>query len=66
MGKLFGLILGVAVLAFVAFKAMYGHTSVDKATPKEQLDSAKSAAKRIEAIQDKAAQEALEKAEVKD
>lgn len=61
--KFIGLILGIAVLAFVAFKAMYGHTSVDKATPKQQLENVKAAAKNIEDKQEEAAEAALKKAD---
>lgn len=66
MGKIIGLILGLAVLAFVAFKSMYGHTSTEKATPKQQLDNVKSAAKDIEAKQDQAVEEALKKSDPKE
>lgn len=62
MGKIIGMILGLAVLAFVGFKAMYGHTSVERGTPKQQLDNVKSAAKDIELKQEQAAEEALKKA----
>lgn len=63
MGKLLSLILGIAVLAYVGYRSMYGHTagSVEDATPKERLDNVKNAAKRIEANDEKRVNEVFEK-----
>ena len=56
------LLLGLVIVGYLGYRAMYGTTAVDQATPKEKLDNVKSAAKRIEADQQQAADEALEKA----
>ncbi|MEW5739908.1 MAG: hypothetical protein AB1938_13330 [Myxococcota bacterium] len=51
MGKILSLILGLTVVAFIAYKVMYGRmpSSDDEGqTPQQQLQGAKDAAKRIE------------------
>jgi hypothetical protein len=66
MGKILALVLGLAVVTFVAWKVVYGQhlTSVDgveNQTPPEALKGAKQAAKRIENNQEKRLDETLEK-----
>lgn len=66
MGKILSLVLGLAVITFVAWKVVYGQhlTNVDGGaaqTPPEALKGAKQAAKRIENNQEKRMDEALEK-----
>jgi hypothetical protein len=52
MGRILSLVLGLAVLSAVAYKVIYGRTSMgtaDHETPKQALDNVKQSAKRIEA-----------------
>lgn len=54
MGKLLSIVLGITVLAFIAYKVMYGHmpTKTDEdAAPAQRLEGAQNAAKRIEGQQ---------------
>lgn len=60
--KFIVLLLGLVIVGYLGFRAMYGGASVDQATPKERLDNVRDAAKRIEQNEAKAADEALEKA----
>lgn len=61
MAKLLTLVLGMAVLSYVGYRAMYGRTAVDRATPKERLDNVKEATKRIEANDEKRLDETFQK-----
>lgn len=64
MARILAAVLGLAVLAYLGYAAMYGKgRPVGDATPKERLDNVKAAAKNIEAQQERAAEEALKKAE---
>jgi hypothetical protein len=51
MGKILSLVLGLAVVAFLAYRAMYGRMpgeGGDGQAPAQQLEGVKNAAKRIE------------------
>lgn len=67
MQKPLSIILGIAIFAFIAFKVMYGgRASVeqDRAKAVEQrLENVQNAADRIEDLQQKSAQDALDKAQ---
>jgi hypothetical protein len=67
MGKILSLVLGLAVISFVAYKAVSGRSlSGDNggaAAPTENLQGAKNAAKRIEDQSAKHANETLDKAQ---
>lgn len=64
MGKLISLVLGLAVVGFVAYRSMMARSTVDpnSGTPPQQLQNVREASKRIENDQAKAAEEALQKA----
>lgn len=66
MGKILMLVLGLTIVGFIGYRVMYGpNASVaegGQGTPKERLEGAKGAAKRIEETQNKEAEEALKKA----
>ncbi len=71
MGKLLSLLLGLAVMGFLAWKVLSGRqlTGVDgtpNQTPPQVLEGAKSTAKRLEADETKQLDETLEKATPKD
>ena len=63
MGKLLSLIIGLAVLSFVAYRSLYGRGRASAGgSPQQQLQNVKEASKRIENDQAKAAEEALQNA----
>lgn len=66
MGKMLVLLLGLALVGFLGYRAMYGKSAVSSSSeevsaPKERLENVKGAAKRIEDQQNKAADDALQK-----
>ncbi len=63
MGRILSAVMGIAVLGYLGYRSMYGMRPVGSATPKERLDNVKAAANRIEVQQQKAADEALQKAQ---
>jgi len=62
MGKLLSVVLGLTLMAFLAYRAMYGRAPVggdDAQTPPQRLQGAKDAAKRIEDTQNQQADKAF-------
>ena len=57
-------VITIGIIGYLGYRSMYGRTpgSTELSTPKQRLDNVKGAAKRIENEQDKAAEQALEKA----
>jgi hypothetical protein len=65
--RMLTLVLGLAVVSFVAYRAVYGRSAVGGAeTPRRALDNVRTSASGIEAQQEKKAQEALEQAAPKE
>jgi hypothetical protein len=66
MGKLLILVLGLAAVGYLGYRTMYGpmasRADGGQGTPREQLEGVKGAARHIEAIQQQAADDALQKA----
>ena len=61
--KFLVLLLGLLIVSFLAYKQMYGHGAdpMQQGTPKQRLQNVQNAANRIEADQQKAADEALKR-----
>jgi hypothetical protein len=62
MGKVLSFVLAITVIAFIAYKVMYGRMpgpTAEGQTPPEQLQGAKGAAKRIEGQQNEQADKAF-------
>lgn len=63
MGRILSLVLGLGVVAFIAYKVMYGSVAGAGggagATPPQRLKEANEAAKRIEVQQQERADDAL-------
>ncbi|MFO0595442.1 MAG: hypothetical protein U0228_09065 [Myxococcaceae bacterium] len=65
MGKILTLVLGLCIVAFLAYKQMYRHTAPGAASaPKERLENVQNAANRIEQDSVKRAQENEKKADI--
>ncbi|MBL8920564.1 MAG: hypothetical protein JNJ54_16995 [Myxococcaceae bacterium] len=67
MGRILLVVLALAVLGGIAWKVMYGSAPVSAGAdgpsqPKQQLDNVRKAATRIEADQQKAADDVAQKA----
>lgn len=57
MGKLLAVVLGFSLMAFLAYRAMYGRlpsSGAEPEPPKQRLENVQNAAKRIEAQQEDA------------
>jgi hypothetical protein len=57
MGKILSLLLGLAVISYMAYRTLTGSTTVktadgERATPHQQLENVREAAKNIEIKQD--------------
>lgn len=56
-------VLGLAVVAYLGYRSMYGHSGANSdGTPRQRLENVQNAANRIEQQQEEAAKRALEKA----
>jgi len=68
MGRILSLVFGLLVVAFLAYQVMFhrGVLTQTEAGPKPALEEARKAAARIEADQNKRAEEALERASPKE
>jgi hypothetical protein len=62
MGRILMLIITLGVTSFVAYNVVHkqGASADEASAPKQQLDNVREAAKRIEAEQERRAQEALQ------
>lgn len=63
MGRLVMFVIAIGIVGYLGYRSMYGRapTAQGVSAPKQQLDNVNGAAKRIEAQQQKAAEEALKK-----
>lgn len=58
-------VIAIGIVSYLGYRAMYGAklpTPQETSKPKQQLDNVRGAAKRIEELQQKGANDALEKA----
>lgn len=63
MGKLLAVVLGLSLMAFLAYRAMYGRlptSGAEPELPKQRLENVQNAADRIEKQQQEAADKALD------